>query len=169
MIIIGNIESFAVKIKFNEPKDDWFFGNMCYVANGDVIGDLFEETSLSTAVGFLNELLWAKGIRENQELYRLSGTDLYESLQKKLYSTENLSLTQCEDNWDLYGKYLVIGNGIDIFDGWKGYLLSHGGSSKLVVRDKGDNISEYILELDEFDSVITKAVECIENEIKILT
>ena len=156
-MIIGDKHSFAVQFEVNPEPDNWLFGHICFVVHQTQVGDYSDETSLSTAVGYLMELLWYKGLRKDPKLFLLEKTELFWMIDKDLYGPTDASLEECQQNWERLAKFHALSQG-DIFDNWKGYLIEHEDKGRLIIKNPSGKIQEYFLKAGEFDSVISEVV-----------
>jgi hypothetical protein len=161
-MIIGNKHSFAIQFDVNPKPDRWLFGHICFVVNCTEIGDYDDETSLSTVVGYLMDLLWYKGLREEPKLFQLEKTALFGKLDKALYNDPDASLEECQENWERFAKFHALSEG-DIFDHWKGYLIEHEDQGRLIIKNPREEIQEYFLKVGELDSVLENVVNFFEQ------
>jgi hypothetical protein len=162
-MIIGDKHSFAVQFDVNPEPDSWLFGHICFLVNCTEVGDYSDETSLSTAVGYLMELLWYKGLREEQKLFHLEKTELFENIDKALYGDTDASLEECQENWERFAKFHALTHGVDIFDNWKGYLIEYEQKGRLIIKNPHGEIHEYFLKVGELDSVLENVVNFFEQ------
>ncbi|HEW98751.1 MAG: hypothetical protein DRR16_13300 [Candidatus Parabeggiatoa sp. nov. 3] len=162
-MIIGDKHSFAVQFEVNPEPDSWLFGHICFVVKYSEVGDYLDETSLSTAVGYLMELLWYKGLREESKLFHLEKKELFWKIDKALYGDTEASIEECQDNWERFAKFHALSSGIDIFDNWKGYLIEHKDQGKLIIKNPSGEIQEDSLKAGELDSVLEEVVNFFEQ------
>ncbi len=158
MNIIGDPESFAAKIEISERPNEWFWGHFCFIVRGEIIGSFEEEISLNVTAGFLIELLWSRGRRQNRKLFDLDVEDIFSFLDDKLYETENKTSEECEENWVLYGSHNAFGSGIDVLDGWKAYLIENDLDARFIWSLPSGEVREHKFGSGDFDAVLEQVV-----------
>ena len=162
-MIIGNKYTFAIQFDVNPELDNWLFGHLCFIVNQIEIGNYSDETSLSTALGALRDLLWFEGIRNEPELFGLDKTELFWKIDNALYGDTDLSIEKCYENWEIFGKFEVL-KGTEIFDNWKGYLIEHNEKGRLIIKNEQQKeVNEYFIKAGELDSVIKELVNFFEQ------
>ncbi len=157
-MIIGEKDSFAIQFEVNPKPDRWLFGHICFIINNIEIGDYYDETSLNTAVGYLKDLLWYTGIRNEPTLFQLDKVELFWKIDNALYGNSDISREEIMENCERFEKFHALSPGVDIFDKWKGYLIENKEQGRLIIRNPQEEINEYFIKAGEFDFVIKKLV-----------
>jgi len=80
-----------------------------------------------------------------------------------IYDANDKSIEECEENWEIFGQYYALSQGIDIFDQWKGYLVENEKLARLVVRKSQGELKDYFFTAGEFDDVLKKVISYFEE------
>lgn len=162
-MIVGDSSQFAVEFELDkEYGGTWLFGKFCFWINKKCIGDYEMGTSLRDILFQLKHLVRDNGNRSNEELFRLSKEELYNRLNCVLYGYEPSEFEEkaLEETWARFNITLPV----DIFDGWKLFIVENKVKTRIVAKQiDDDDIFEFTLVLKEFDNVINSVYQELNN------
>ncbi|WP_028543599.1 Imm42 family immunity protein [Paenibacillus taiwanensis] len=144
-MIVGNRSLFAVEFELDQEHGGiWLFGKMCYWIRGRRIGNYELGTSLRDVLFSMDTLVQDNGNRKHIELFGLNRSDLFLRLDGALfgYETSKYDDKAVLETWARFNIVLPV----DIFDGWKIYLVDNMEVSRILFK----NINEMEIQEEEF-------------------
>ena len=161
MKVFGDYSTFAICYELDSNYGGaWLFGKFCYWIGGLQVGDYELGTSLRDVLMFLERVFKDNGCRENQELFELSALEFHNRLFNTLYTGytgkdtgyEDMAMQEC---W----ACLEIDIPVDIFDGWKIFMVEHNQKSRVVYKRVSDDesLSQLYLSSRFVEKVISDA------------
>lgn len=157
-MLFGNRERFAVEWKLDDdPGGHWLFGKICFWVGNSAVGDLDLGTSLSDVFLNLVHPVGDCGHRLGERFCALKAEDAFGLLHRGLFdSKESLSALVEEETWARFDVSLDV----DVFDGWRMYLIDCPTESRLLVGKWHPSSTECTftkeqkLAVGEFDEII---------------
>jgi len=162
MSVVGDKGRFAVEYDVNpDPGGVWLFGRMCFWIFGRQIGQFSLGLSLRDALFELEHLLRDGGRRRNPRLFGLSARQIADVLDDALYLGQNAEYESVatDEQWARNNVTMSL----DVFSGWKLFLIEQGDVARLVVLRSNQEVEEFQLNEGEFDSVIALAREALDQ------
>ena len=161
----GDRDTFAVLFDIDEPKTEWLFGKFGYVVNGCLVGNYDNGCTLRGVIGALKDLTENRGRRKSAELMRLNAEEASGRIDGALYVDSGQSDEVVAADRDFYWRFQVKHTGLEVFDGWKCYLIENNASARLIWCDqkRGTSVSEGRMASGEFDNVLETFISYIEN------
>ncbi len=150
---IGDPLKFAVRYELDANYGGvWMYGKFCYVFNGQEVGDYEAGTSLRDVLFQLDELM--KFDRQpNSRFQSVSAKDLFENIDVALSGSgpDVLQELANEEHW----RSLCAFPPVDVFDGWKGFLINDGKFCRFIFSHSPyAEIREVAVDFGEFDLII---------------
>lgn len=165
-MIIGNKSEFAIEFELNQQYGGvWLFGKFCFWIKDRCIGDYNSGTSLRDVLFQMKNIIRDVGNRENDILFALDKASLFHRLNSTLYGCEespyyDLSI---KETWARFNINIPV----DVFDDWKMFIIENQEKLRIIAKkfEKDDNsdIYEFLLKPGEFDQVILRAYEELNN------
>jgi hypothetical protein len=117
----GDRSIFAIQLELNsDPGGAWLFGRFCYWIDGKQVGDYELGTSLRDVFSNLKWIAHDCGNRRGERLCQWKPEALFDLLDRSLYGVEELA----PDVWVPESPARFdIRPPVDVFDGWKVYLV----------------------------------------------
>jgi len=156
--IHGDASRFAVQWELNDdPAGHYLLGKMCFWVGNKRVGNYELGTALSDVLVNLTYLVGDCGNRRADQHCHLTSEDTFSLLQRGLFDPEpSLSHVVEEGSWARFNISLPV----DIFDGWRLYLIDCELRSRLLVGHWSEESDEFVflmegsLPIGEFDRVI---------------
>lgn len=131
----GDRSVFAIQLELNsDPGGGWLFGRFCYWIDRKQVGDYELGTSLRDVFFNLKWITHDCGNRRGGPLCYSRPEELFELLDRSLYGVEELApdvwLPESPARFDIRPP-------VDIFDGWKVYLVECETGDVFVYRNSG--------------------------------
>jgi hypothetical protein len=151
-MLIGNKQTIAVEYELNENHGNaWMFGKICYWIDGTQVGDYELGTSLRDVFSQLKYLVHDSGNRDGIGLCALSPEEIFNTLDKALYSKTRNSDAELFDT----PARFEIGMQVDVFDQWKIFLIDCSSYSIALFKMlKEKNVHFARIPKGDFDNVI---------------
>ena len=157
-MLIGNPSTFAVEYELNENYEGvWLLGKFCYWIQNEQIGDYNLGTSLRDILFQIESIVRFNNKREGKRFAHISSQEVFTLLNAALYGIDD-SLTAMDEQWARYDVCPLI----DVFNNWKVYLVENSAQTRIIYQNVlRQEISEIILEPNQFEIVIRKSYEAI--------
>jgi hypothetical protein len=160
MRLIGKTSRFAVGYELDANYGgEWMYGKFCFFCNEQEIGDYEVGTSLRDVLFQLDEVTKFKR-RANQRFNAMTAKEVFEMVDAGLSGELKVlapGLVE-EEQW----RNLCLFPAVDVFDGWKGFLLRGEEIERLIFSVAPyEEVKEAKLNCGEFDGVI----ECVRKEL----
>lgn len=155
-MIIGDKKNIAVEFELDKNYGGtWLFGKICYWSHGKCIGNYDLGTSLRDVLFLMRSIVRDNGTRGHNKLFDLDLNNLYDVLNNALYGCEESAYEKIstEETWARFDICIRV----DVFDGWKIFLIEKNDKAKLIVKEEENRVFECVLLRGEFDEVITNA------------
>lgn len=150
----GDRSIFAIQLELNsDPGGAWLFGRFCYWIGGKQVGDYEIGTSLRDVFFNLKWIAHDCGNRRDDHLCHREPEDLFELLDRSLYGMEEIAadvwLPESPARFDIRPP-------VDIFDGWKVYLVECNTADWFVYKNirTGLEIENLKVPIGRFDLVL---------------
>ena len=140
----------------------WLFGRFCYWINGTRLGDYNLGTSLRDVFFSMKWIVADRGNRQGDLLCDLPAEQAFQLLDATLYGSDEVvasaSLPQTPARFDIRPP-------VDIFDGWKIYLIECHGYDRFLYSRLAPDASFEIFKAPRgiFDTVIKDAYDYLEH------
>ena len=140
----------------------WLFGRFCYWINGAQVGDYNLGTSLRDLFFSMKWIAYDRGKRRGHDLCNLPPHEMFLLLDNSLYGDKETvagsSIPETPARFDIAPR-------VDIFDGWKVYLVDCEMYDLILYSKTGaDNkIEVFNAPAGIFDIVITQTYDYLEN------
>jgi hypothetical protein len=164
MPVVGDPSRFAIEYELDEDHGGlWLFGRFCFWCGGAQVGNYELGASLRDVLFQLEQLVkYYERLRANPRFGAMSASAVFHTLDTALYrdiDTDTFELA-AEEQWR---RHKVVPN-IDVFDGWKGYLVEDEQTARLIfARDPYVDVMELSLKPGEFDAVLEAALGALEK------
>ena len=163
-MLVGSRSTFATEFVVEDSRDSegqsWQFGHICFWAGGMSVGNYDELASLSVAIPAMSELLRYQGSRMSADL-SMSPSEIFYRIDDALYVEDRRSDQQVEADWNTFARYIATPVGLDVFDGWKAFIIEDERSGRYVWKETRREESEVLeahLAAGEFDEAIKTSV-----------
>lgn len=160
----GNRSSFAITIALDENHGGTrLFGHMCYWVNGQQVGSFDETVSLGDVLTAMTWIVGDCGSREHCELFKSTSDKNFRIINNALYCGEGPEQVGVEAmSEEETPARFDISIAVTTFNGWKTYLVECGDEAKILYRQNGGDIQEFVLPRGEFDAAIKATQQLIE-------
>lgn len=159
----GERNTFAIHLELNsDPGGAWLFGRICYWIGGEQVGDYEQGTSLRDVFFNLKWIVHDCGNRRGDRLCHRRPEELFELLDQSLYGVEELPptlwLPESPARFDIRPP-------VDIFDGWKLYLVECDASDVFIYRHTGTDrkLQMFKAPTGSFDKVVQETYVYLEH------
>jgi hypothetical protein len=162
MSVFGDMSQFAVEYDLdNDHGGEWLFGRFCYWCGGTRIGDFELGTSLRDVLFQLERIAGDAGRRANPRFRGMPADQVFNLLNAALYDPG--PTTQFEiANEEQWARHTILPP-VDVFDGWKGFLVEEDSSARLITTCLRDGtIEEVLLKVGQVDHVLKEVVRELE-------
>lgn len=159
--LIGHRERFAVEFELREVEPEhrkWLFGTLCVWADGHRIGRHDEECAMTVALTAFPGFLRHGGNRVDSELMAMPAEQIFSTIHAALYEDDkDRSDQEVAELSRKYSRFEALPNGLDVFDGWRGYLVEDRLAARLIWQAGSDKIvHEAHIGAGEYDRVIDR-------------
>ena len=157
MPVVGDSERFAVEYELNEKHGGvWMFGRFCYWCAGKRIGDFDVGTSLRDVLFQLDQLARDNGSRANRRFSMLSGADVFRLLDGVLFGDDEMNNERIAED-EQWARHQILPP-VDVFDGWKGFLVEDNQGARLILAcEPFEDVAEVALQPGEVDEALDRA------------
>lgn len=162
MRLIGKTSRFAVQYELDANYGgEWMYGKFCFFCNEQQIGDYELGTSLRDVLFQLDEVAKFKR-RANQRFDAMTAKEVFALVDAGLSGDLKVLAPDAgvveEEQW----RNLCLFPVVDVFDGWKGFLLRGEEIERLIFSVVPYlEVKEAKLDCGEIDGVI----ECVRKEL----
>lgn len=159
----GDRRIFAIQLELNsDPGGAWLFGRFCYWINGKQVGNYDLGTSLRDVFFNLKWIVHDCGNRGGYRMCHWQPEEVFALLDRSLYGVEELA----PDDWlpESPARF-DIRPPVDIFDGWKVYLVECDTGEVFVYRNTGTDgrIEKFEAPTGSFDKVVHQSYVYLER------
>ena len=151
----GNRHSFAVQMDLDtDYGGPWLFGRICYWISGRQVGDYELGTSLRDVLTAMRWIVWDCGRRDGENLCGLPPERVYLELDTAIYGpgTDGIEVGSLVPESP---ARFDISIGVDVFNGWKAFLLDCGETAVILFKESSDvSVSVARVAAGEFDQAI---------------
>ena len=163
MPVLGKRSRFAVEFSVDENRGGvWLFGRICFWIYDSMVGNLEEGTSLRDALFQIEHVLRDRGRRSNPSLMVLPTATVAGMLDDGLFGGRDPANEQAALRHE-WARHDVCPS-LDIFDGWKLFLVESEARGRLIACRLEDPVVEYSLDAGEFDQILDAAASAL-NEL----
>lgn len=153
MPVFGDKARFAVEFSVNQDHGGvWLFGRMCFWLFGSMVGDFELGTSLRDALFQIEHVLRDRGRRNSPSLMQLPAATVARMLNEGLFLGTNPASEEAalREEWARHN----VTPSLDVFSGWKIFLIESTASARLIAQRHEQPATEYSLGVGEFDQVL---------------
>lgn len=159
----GDRSIIAAQLELNSDYGGpWLFGRFCYWINGTQLGDYDLGTSLRDLFFNMKWIVWDRGNRQGEVLCDLPDAVAFSLVDSSLYGPgeviESAFLPETPARFDITPR-------IDIFDGWKIYLMECVGCDRFLYTHDSTEVSVESFKAPKgaFDTVIKDTYDYLEH------
>lgn len=156
--LVGSVGSFAVQYELESPVTDedryWWFGTLSFRLRSFVIGKTRERTTMTTLRGAVPDILRNRGRRQQEALLRLPAKEAFDAIYQPLCVDTGQPLEEVERAARELRRFDVIPSGVDVFDGWRAYLVEGGLRGRYLWRGPDEAVHEAWLKAGEVDDTL---------------
>lgn len=149
----GDKSRFAVEFSVDENHGGtWLYGRLCFWASGSMIGDHGLGTSLRDALFQVEHILRGRQRRSNPSLMLRPAAEVAAMLDDGLFlgTSPSIEETALREEWWRHN----VTPPLDVFSGWKLFLVESETDARLIVQSAGRSATEYSLRAGEVDQVL---------------
>ena len=155
MPTFGSKSRFAVELSVNESHGgSWLFGRLCFWVSGSMVGDFELGASLRDALFQIEHILHGRQRRSNPSLMPLPATEVAAMLDDGLFLGNNPSTEEVavREEWWRHN----VTPPLDVFSGWKIFLVESEASARLIVQHPDRSVTERSLDVGEVDQILAE-------------
>jgi hypothetical protein len=131
----------------------WMLGRVCFWCAGCRVGDFEMPTSLRDVLFQLDQMRRDTGRRENSRFDNVPATVFFRLVYDALFGGTGLSDSAIAEQ-EQWGRHNILPS-VDVFDGWKAFLLENGETGRIVFSAKPyEEIHEALVEVGLVDTVL---------------
>jgi hypothetical protein len=161
---IGHRDSFAVEFALNENHGGkWLFGKFCYWIGGVQVGNYDSGTSLQDVFLQMRYVVADCAKRNGGPLCTLEPAEVFSKLDASLYGVSDY---QVEEEFQSIESpaWFNITIPVDVFDGWKVYLIECDRNALFLFKRLEENrVQTFSVAIGVFDRVIREIYESLEQ------
>lgn len=163
-MIFGDKNSFAVEAELDEDDGGtWLYGRICYWIGGMQIGDYDDVTILSDA---LHDMIWLVhdcGKRDGDVLCTMTAEAAFCAIDALLYGSGDCDSGVESIQLGTPARF-NIRIGVDVFYGWKVYLLECGDTATVLLKKAGAcEVQVITIPVGAFDRAIKAAYQWLDE------
>lgn len=162
-MIIGDKNHFAIELEFEEPRNQWLSGRICYWISETKFGNYSDVVSLRDYLLQLPAVLTFRGRRDDQKLWNMSDEKAFDYIDSSLYGGRPHS--PIDGINEITGRF-DIQVPISVFDDCKIYLVQYDDNEKVFFADRPyEIIRTVVMKKDTCDTVFAKAFSLLDSEL----
>lgn len=143
---IGKESQFAIKVDLDDSfGDEWLFGRIGYVIDGNDVGDYGLGTSLRDVLLQMHFIMSDGGKRRTPGLLGKNKIDLFETVWCTLFGDETTG-AEAQANDECWAKHDIT-IPVDVFDYVRVFQFDEGESSRIIWRSFGDDCKAIVNEI----------------------
>lgn len=152
--ILGNKNSFAIQYEITEVYENFIYGKLCYWIDNMQIGEYDEGVTISDLFWNIQDLVRDNGKRVHNELFQLELEELFQRLNSTLFGNGNEQYNEISE-LEIWARF-NIGLNVDIFRGYKVFLVESENKARIISSDKKGIINQYYIEKGVVDKLFIK-------------
>lgn len=152
--LIGEQKKFAVQYEVSQVYENFIYGKFCYLINNMQIGEYEEGVTISDLLWGIQDIVKDNGNRVHNELFELDVDQLFYRLNSTLFGEGNDKYNEVAES-EVWARF-NIGLNIDIFRGYKIFMVESNYEARIVLSDKNGVINQYYTDKGVVDTVFAE-------------